>query len=75
MIHFTALSIAYWNEAVDNYDVSEREIQSCLKEGLIKESDIPRREGKRQKYWITEKGLELFQTTESYKTSSPNLNH
>ena len=46
MIHFTALSLAYWNESVDNYDVSEREIQSCLKEGLIRKSDIPRRAGK-----------------------------
>ena len=69
MKHFKALSFAYWNDFTDNIDVSQNEINQCLREGLLIVSP-----NRNDKYWISEKGLELFKTTESYKTTSPNLN-
>lgn len=70
MKHFKALSFAYWNDFTDNIDVSQNEINQCLKEGLLIRSPNT----KKATYWITEKGLELFKTTKSYKTASPDLN-
>jgi len=70
MKHFKVLSFAYWNDFTDNIDVSQKEIDSCLKAGLLIHSPNT----KKVTYWITEKGLNLFKTSESYKTVNPELN-